>query len=77
MKQLTLDDRTYELAEKLASRTATTVEQAVADAIRERAARSADPRAIIGLPDDEPELVDMIIEWAMESRSRPLLSGGL
>lgn len=79
MKHVLLDDGTYEIAAELARRRGMSVEEVVHDAIRAEAQpvlvgaeKREDSRSIIRCLSDEPELVDFIIETAMESRSRPM-----
>ena len=75
MRQITVDDRTYELAERLAERRNRTVEEVVSDAVR--LGYLEDPCSIIGALVDDADLLDRIVEDAMQEReARPLRAGG-
>lgn len=73
MRQVTLKDETYHLAEELARRSGRTVGEVVEEAIRRNWASAVDPYAIIGCLDDEADLLEQIVEDAMRDReNRPL-----
>ena len=73
MRQMEIDDQSYELAQKLASRSGTTMAEAVAAAHRRSFQEPVDPGAIIGSMSDQAELLDQIVEEAMREReARPL-----
>jgi len=73
MKNVLLDDTTYELAVGLAKQRGTSVDEVVADAIRTRVGNGrpadlANRQAIIGSLADQADLLDEIVEGAMRDR---------
>ncbi len=68
MKQITVDDETYELAERLALRKGVTVGEAVTEVVRDRIEAPLDPMAILGCLADEADFLDQLVEEALRDR---------
>ncbi len=70
MKQITVDDEAYALAEQWAARQGMTVSEAVSNVLRDRlqGEEKPDPMGILGCMADNAEFLDQLVEEAMRDR---------
>lgn len=66
--ELQLDSRTLELARQLVASRRCTLEELITEAIEQLATVQAGDDAFLGMFVHEPELIDQIVESAMEAR---------
>jgi hypothetical protein len=70
VRQITVDDQTYELAERLAARRKGTLQDVVSEAVSDAVRKDyrSDPGSIIGALSQDAELLDRVVKDAMEER---------
>ena len=66
--ELQLDPKTLELARRLVASRRCTLEELITEAIEQLATVSAGEDAFLGMFAHEPELIDQVVESAMEAR---------
>jgi hypothetical protein len=76
-RELQLDEETLARARRLAASRQVTVEELIKEALARLETPAATEDPILGMFSDVPELMDEIVEEAMQARERhPLRSGG-
>jgi hypothetical protein len=76
-RELQLDEETLARARRLAASRQVTVEELIKEALAQLETPASTEDPILGMFADVPELIDEIVEEAMQARERhPLRSGG-